>query len=253
MPMAIVLKICLLFVGGGATLVALSGDAIDKTGEKDEQLNSKMPKFNTRGKLSIALLFLALILGVLDAYLADASEQEKIDRLIANGESLKDTTKRLGLIKNDMESVSDSQSKTLKSLDRNEKQLVRTRNELEQNLDTTNDVLIRSQSIERNLMRLPRVLVNAEAQLDKSVIELPNTIKSGNIFRFSIVSPDGLSSMDLKDGLIKIRLGRQVHRVTELTGEIIAGGVNGERNKILVENPSQLNASISYTIYDIEP
>lgn len=253
--MGIVLKICLLVVGGGATLIALSGDAIDKSEERDEQRKSKLPKFNARGKLSIALLFLALGLGIVDAYLSDASEQEKIDRLIANGESLENTTTRLGVIKNGMETVSNLQSDALESLDRNEKQLAGTRKELEQNLDTTNDVLSRSQSIERNLMRLPRVLVNAKAPLDNILIPLPkaHAIKSGNIFRFSIVSPDGLSSMDLKDKLIQIRLGRQVHRVTELTGEVIAGGVDGELNNIIVENRSKLNASISYTIYEIEP
>ena len=249
--MGIVLKICLLFLGCGATILALSGDALDKP--EDDRGKSRLPKFNWRGKWSIGLLLLALVLGIVDAYLSDAAEQEKIDRLIANGLAIEQTTTRLGGIRDDLTDVSKSQSNVLGSLQRNKEQIATTRQELEKNLHTTNEVLGRSETIEQNLMRLPRVVVSAEQPINSPVTKFPanHSIKRGNILRYTIVSNNGLSRDDLAGWQLEIRVGEQKHRVYDLTGEIIAGGQDGQRHEILVTHPNKIEAAISYSIYEI--
>ena len=249
--MGVVLKILLLLVGSAATLIALTGDAIDS--EEASNNKSLFPKFNGRGKLSLTLLCVALVLGVWDAFLSDASEQEKIDRLVANGEALEQTTTRLSGIKQDMEGVSSTQQGVLQSIEASQDQISDARRQLGENLKKTKESLDRSMAIQNQLLRLPKVLVSNEVAINDPVTQLPDdqSIACGDVFRYSIVSSNGVSREELASWGLEIQFGDKKFQVSELTGEIIAGGRDGQKHKILIRHPATIDASLSYTIYDI--
>lgn len=249
--MGVVIKLVMLLVGTAATIIALTGDATD---DDKSQQKSSFPTFNMRGKISLGLLAAALLLGVWDLFLSESAEQDKVDQIIANGEKLQETTDQLSTIHTDLKQVGASQTTVLGAMKETEKKLDATQQKQSENLADTKKTLESAASIEKQLLRLPRVLTSSEVSINEPVspssgMEL--SIESGNILRYTIASPNAISRQELLDWNIKVQLGNKQFPVTELTGEIIAGGKEGEKQKVLIRHPSVIEASLVYTIYEL--